>query len=209
MLAPLGAAAIRAADPEPGEQLIDVGCGCGPTTIELGRRVGPTGGVLGVDISAPQLAVARSRVEAEGLSGVVTFAEADAQTFAFPGDADCVYSRMGVMFFDDPVAAFSNLARAVRPEGRLGFTCWQPLPANEWMLVPLEPLQRMVPLPPPPPPGSPGPFSFGDTDRVSAILTAAGWDAIAFEPVHERLVLGGDEGIKGAVTHIADSSLTR
>jgi SAM-dependent methyltransferase len=153
--------------------------------------------------------VARRRVEAAGLGGVVALVEADAQTYAFAGGADCVFSRMGVMFFDDPVAAFANLAGAVHPDGRLVFACWQPLAVNDWMAVPFAALRRVVALPPPPPADAPGPFAFGDAERVRAILVAAGWGDVDLEPVRERLALGGDEGLTGAVAHIAELNVTR
>lgn len=209
MLAPFGSAAVRAANPAAGQHLIDVGCGCGTTTLELARRSGRSGGVLGVDVSAPMLDVARRRAEAAGLERVVTFVQADAQTFAFDGGADCVFSRMGVMFFDDPVAAFANLASAVRADGRLVFACWQPMALNDWMAVPLAALRRVVVLPPSPAPDAPGPFAFGDADRVRAILGAAGWTRVELESMRERLAFGGDEGLAGVVGHVAELNVTR
>ncbi len=209
MMAQFGAAAMRAANPASGQHLIDVGCGCGTTTLELARRVGRSGGVLGVDVSAPMLAVARDRADAAGLGGVAAFVEADAQTHAFEGGADCVFSRMGVMFFEDPVAAFTNLASAVRSDGRLVFACWQSLAENDWMAVPMAALRRVVELPPAPPADAPGAFSFGDADRLRSILAAAGWTGIDLEPMRERIALGGDGGLTGAVGHIAESNVTR
>ena len=110
MIGPVGKAAMAALAPGHGEKVIDIGCGCGQTTLELARRVGSGGQVLGVDISAPMLGVARERAAQERMEQV-QFLEADAQVFAFEADAaDAVFSRFGVMFFADPVAATPSLA---------------------------------------------------------------------------------------------------
>ncbi|HMJ11651.1 MAG TPA: methyltransferase domain-containing protein, partial [Polyangiaceae bacterium] len=114
VLAPLGELAIDQAAPRAGERVVDVGCGCGASTLALGERVGDGGAVLGVDISAPMLARARERAAAQGLRWV-SFTEGDATTHPFGGDAHLVFSRFGSMFFADPVAAFANLRRALRP----------------------------------------------------------------------------------------------
>lgn len=210
MLAPFGAAAIDAADLAPGQQVIDVGCGCGTTTIDLARRVGPDGHVLGVDVSAPMLGVARRRVTEARLDGTVALTQADAQEHGFaPGGADRLFSRMGVMFFDDPPRAFANLRRALAPDGRLAFACWQPLDVNEWMAIPLGALRTVVALPAPAPPHAPGPFAFGQEGYVRDVLARAGWVDIEVEPRRERLVVGGDEGVAGAVAHVAELNVTR
>jgi SAM-dependent methyltransferase len=188
MIGSLGDAAIERARPAPGERVIDVGCGCGTTSFELARRVGDGGSVLGVDISAPMLEVGRRRA----VSANVGFENADAQTHAFPAaSVDLVFSRFGVMFFADPTAAFRNLRRALRPGGRLAFLCWQALARNPWMTVPLAALATVVTLPPPPPPDAPGPFSFADPERVRRILADAGFGEIGFEPLQERIWIGG------------------
>jgi SAM-dependent methyltransferase len=188
MIGELGNAAIDRAAPALGEDVVDVGCGCGSTSIELGRRVGDSGTVLGVDISGPMLEVARQRSGAAH----VRFANADAQTHAFPPEsADLVFSRFGVMFFADPTAAFRNLGGALRPRGRLAFLCWQVLAKNPWMTVPLGALASVVALPPPPPADAPGPFSFASSERVTDILANAGFTAIAFEPLAQQIWIGG------------------
>ncbi|MFZ5670200.1 MAG: class I SAM-dependent methyltransferase [Pseudomonadota bacterium] len=187
-LDPLGRAAAAALAPARGERLIDIGCGCGDTSLMLGEAVGPGGSVLGVDISAPMLDVARRR---SGDVGNVSFLEADAQTHAFePGAADAVYSRFGVMFFADPTGAFANIRGALKPGGRLAFVCWRPLAANDWMLVPLGAALRHVPPPPPPDPLAPGPFAFADPERVRGILGGAGFRDIAIEPQDHRIGAG-------------------
>src|SRR5881628_2723223 len=153
-----------------GERVIDIGCGCGDTTIALARRVGPAGLVLGIDVSAPMLARAADAAREAGVAHV-RFEHADAQTHRFPAQAfDVLYSRFGVMFFSDPAAAFGNLRTALRPGGRLGFVCWQAVPENPWIAVPLEAAAQHMALPPPPAPGAPGPFSFADPERVRRIL---------------------------------------
>ncbi|MCE2987405.1 MAG: methyltransferase domain-containing protein [Phenylobacterium sp.] len=193
---PLGLAAMQRLAPAPGEQVVDVGCGCGDTSLELARRVGPEGGVLGLDISAPMLEVARSRAETAGLRNL-TFHEADAQTAALPGDRDAVFSRFGVMFFADPAAAFGNLRRSLRPGGRLAFVCWRPLAENLWMRLPAEAAAGLVPPAPPPEPGTPGPFAFADPDRVRRILAEAGFTGIDLTP-HDEAIGGLDlEGTVG------------
>jgi SAM-dependent methyltransferase len=190
ILGPIGEAAIERAAPRAGERAIDVGCGNGQTSLQLAARVGPQGSVLGVDISAPMLERARARAAAEQLPQL-RFENADAQTRAFPpGAADLVFSRFGVMFFADPLAAFQNLARALRPGGRLAFVCWQALAENPWMRDPLAALAKHVPLPPPAAPDAPGPFAFADAVRVRGILERAGFQKVAFEPRSGEIQLG-------------------
>ncbi len=189
-LKPLGQTAIAALDPAGDERLIDVGCGCGQTSLELAGEVGPDGSVLGVDISAPMLAVARRRAAEAGLTNV-RFLEADAQTRAFArGGADGVFSRFGVMFFGDPPAAFANLHQALRPGGRLAFVCWRPLSENEWMQLPLRAALQHVPAPAAPAdPLAPGPFAFADPDRVRGILTDGGFRDVEID-AHDALIGG-------------------
>lgn len=189
-LAPLGREAMATLDIAADERVIDIGCGCGATSLELAAEVGPDGSVLGVDISAPMLEVARRRAVDGGLSNI-RFLEADAQTRTFePGGADAVFSRFGVMFFEDPTAAFANIRKALRPGGRLGFVCWRPMPENEWMLLPLKAaLQHMPPSPPPADPFAPGPFAFADPGRVRGILEGAGFSDVRLE-AHDAKIGG-------------------
>jgi SAM-dependent methyltransferase len=197
-LAVLTGAALDRAAPRPGASVVDVGCGCGATSLELARRVGAAGRVLGVDLSKPMLARAAERAAAAGLSQI-SFREADAQTERFaPGAADLVFSRFGVMFFADPIAAFANLRAALRPGGRVTFVCWQKLAENPWLTVPMAAMAKYVQLPPPPPPGAPGPFAFADPARVAEILGGAGYAGVELEDLREPLVLGGGT-LDGAV----------
>ena len=185
----LGLAAMAALAPRAGERLIDIGCGCGASTLELAKRVGPQGGVLGVDISAPMLAVARERAAAAGL-GQASFIQADAQVYAFE-PADAAFSRFGVMFFEDPVAAFDNIRRGLVVGGRAGFVCWRALALNPWMTVPMAAVLPLLPSPPPAPtPGAPGPFAFADRDRLFGILRDAGFGQISIEPLDAKVAWG-------------------
>jgi SAM-dependent methyltransferase len=201
MLAPFGHAAQEVAALRPGEGVLDVGCGVGQTTLELARRVGPSGSVLGIDISAPMLARAQERARAAGLANV-RFENADAQIHAFtPSGVDVVFSRFGVMFFADPTAAFANLARALRPGGRVSFVCWQAMMENAWMRESLAAVLKHVPPPPPADPYAPGPFAFADAARVRGILERAGLRDVRHEPLTGKLSLGAslDEAAAFAV----------
>jgi SAM-dependent methyltransferase len=190
MLAPISAVLLERTAPQPGERVLDVGCGAGQTTVDVARLVGPTGSVLGVDISAPLLGLARER---RGELAHVTYVLADAQTHAFaPASFDLALSRFGVMFFADPVAAFANLGNATVAGGRLGFACWRSMIENPWFSEPLAAIAAHVEPPPRPEPGAPGPFAFADAERVRDILAGAGWRSIAIEPVDLEVKLGAD-----------------
>jgi len=180
-LEPLGLEAIRALAPARGERVLDIGCGCGQTTLELARRVGPTGVAVGVDISRPMLDVARNRASASD-GAPASFLEFDAQTGALGQTFDAAFSRFGVMFFADPAVAFANIRRALKPGGRLAFVCWRAFADNPWMRAPFEAAQPFLPPSPPPDPTAPGPFAFADADRMRSILGDAGFSDIAIEP---------------------------
>lgn len=196
-LSPLGQTAMAALDLAADDRVIDIGCGCGQTSLELAGEVGSDGTVLGVDISAPMLDVARRRAAAANL-GNVQFLEADGQTHPFKaGGADALFSRFGVMFFEDPPVAFANLRKALRPGGRLGFVCWRPMAENQWMLLPLQAaLPHLPPLAPPLDPHAPGPFAFADAERVRGILTAAGFSRIEIN-AHDTKI--GGNGLEESV----------
>jgi SAM-dependent methyltransferase len=188
-LAPLGAAAVAALAPASGERVLDVGCGCGASTLELAEAVGPTGRVLGVDLSRPMLALAESRRSAP--TQAAEFCVLDAET-GDPGygEFDAVYSRFGMMFFANPVAAFANLRRALGAGGRLSFVCWRSLADNDWMRLPLEAVRPLLPLLPPSDPLAPGPFALADRDRVLHLLAAAGFRDAECRPFDARLSAG-------------------
>jgi SAM-dependent methyltransferase len=188
---PLGLKGIEQLALSEGESVLDVGCGCGTTTFEIARRVSPSGHVTAVDISKPMLDVAR-RAADEAHVRNVTFLEADAQIYAFgAGSFDALFSRFGVMFFIDPVAAFKNLRAALKPgSGRLAFVCWRKLAENSWMATPLKAAMQHLPPQPPADPFAPGPFAFADAERVKGILTQAGFGDIKITPHDEKVELG-------------------
>lgn len=204
--APFGEAALRAAAVVSGERVLDVGCGCGASSLALAAAVGPTGRVDGVDLSEVMLARAREQAAAAGLDQL-GFRQLDAQTGEFgPDPYDVVFSRFGVMFFADPVAAFTRLRGALRPGvGRCVFACWQPPSQNPWLALPNRAVMRLFDLAPPPH-DAPGPFSLSDPDRTAAVLTEAGFTGVTSEPyscevtvarqadlegwAHQRLVMG-------------------
>ncbi len=174
-----------------GEHVVDVGCGCGATSLELARRVGPAGSVLGIDVSAPMLGRARQRANDLALTNVQCV-EADASTYSFKGNADLIFSRFGVMFFADPVVAFSNLRRALRPGGRLTFVCFGDRQLNDWWRVPMAAAWTVVPAEAPTPASEPGPFSLADETRIRTILKDSGFADAMCEAVDCDVVLGAD-----------------
>lgn len=177
---PLTQAVLDQAAPQSGEHVIDIGCGCGATVLELARRVGPTGHVLGIDVSAPMLGLARRRIAEAGYRQA-TLVQDDMATHAFaPQTFDLGFSRFGVMFFADPVAAFANLRSALKPSGRLVFACFRPMAENAWVREPYTAVQHLLPPSPPPDPEAPGQFAFADPDRVRRILSGAGFHDISF-----------------------------
>src|SRR5215831_14059304 len=184
----LGRVAQAALAARPGERILDVGCGSGQATVEIGDAVGPSGRVVGLDVSMQLLGAARQR----NFPAQVSFLHADAQTHRFDEPFDAVFSRFGVMFFSDPVAAFANLRRALAPSGRLAFVCWRPLELNPIMTVPITAAARYLPpLPAPPPPDAPGPFSLADEARLRTILETAGFRSLRLTP-HDELIGGND-----------------
>jgi SAM-dependent methyltransferase len=191
---PFGIAAIDAADVKPGERILDVGCGFGPTAIELARRTGPSGAVVGLDISPLLLGRAKEKAAEAGVDNV-TFVEADAQTADIPGAYDLLFSRFGIMFFDDPVAAFTNLFNATATPGRLTVVCWRDAASNPWMSSPVMAAAPILgPLDPPPPgaPG-PGPFRYADADILRSELAHAGFADIQIDPFDTTMDTKVDE----------------
>ena len=190
VVAPFGAAALLAAAAQTGERVIDIGCGCGDTLMELARAVGAQGTVLGVDVSHPMLEVARSRAQHEQFRQL-GFLEADASRAELPAGQDLLYSRFGVMFFEHPDAAFVHLRKSLRPGGRLAFVCWRAPRDNPWAMAPLMAARKaMNAMPVPADPNAPGPFAFADEQRVRALLAGAGFSDIALARFDAPIVLG-------------------
>jgi SAM-dependent methyltransferase len=191
----LAAAAIN-----DGERALDIGCGSGETTREIARRT-PRGTALGIDLSGPLLALAADHTREAGIDNV-DYLQADAQVYPLvPSSFDVAVSRMGSMFFADPVAAFRNIGAALRPGGKLVLLVWQDASDNEWFVAFTRALSGPdVPLPPP---GSPGPFSLALPDDVHSILGAAGFVDVALEPCHEPMSFGTvDKGYALQIAHL-------
>jgi len=189
MLAPMGEAVIKAAAIAPGESVLDIGCGCGDTSLTAAAIVGASGRVLGLDISQPMVARARERAQQAGLPAAFTVA--DAATHDFTGaNYDLLLSRFGVMFFDEPGSAFANMRKGLKSGGRLAFVCWRTATENAWASAPM--LAAMPFLPPMEPglPGAPGPFAFADKSRIEQILKNAGFSAISIAAYDHKLPLG-------------------
>ena len=179
------AAAINA-----GEQVMDIGCGTGQTTLAAARSAAP-GSALGIDLSARMIESARRTAEREGVANA-RFIQADAQIHPFPEQAfDVVLSRTGTMFFGDAVAAFTNIAGAMRPDGRLVLLVWQPFARNEFIVAISTALAAGRDFPAPPP-EAPGPFSMGDPARVRTVLTQAGFSTPSFDSLTEPMYFGRD-----------------
>ncbi|HZA86312.1 MAG TPA: class I SAM-dependent methyltransferase [Acidimicrobiales bacterium] len=200
--------------PQSGERVLDVGCGNGILSLAIGPLVAPDGSVLGLDLSGPMLETATARADNAGLTNV-KFERGDAQVHALPeAGFDGIVSRFGVMFFDDPHAAFANLARALRSGGRLAFACWQELLANEWLMVPAGAALAHVPMPDLGEPGEPGPFSLSDPDSVRSILEGTGLAEVGVEDFRCPMPMGSTvedtvafmQGTDMAATLMADVS---
>jgi SAM-dependent methyltransferase len=187
---PFGDAALKAAVPQPGERVIDVGCGCGDTSIELARIVGAAGAVLGIDVSQPMLAVARSRGAL--VNGAhLAFREGDASEVALPANTDLLFSRFGVMFFSQPSPAFSHMRKSLRAGGRCVFVCWRAPRDNPWAMTPLSAARAAMGVTPAPADqNAPGPFAFAHQERLHAILVGAGFGDIEVQRFDAAISLG-------------------
>jgi SAM-dependent methyltransferase len=189
MIAPVGAALIEAASFRPGEAVIDVGCGAGVTTLEIARRIAPRGRVTGLDISQLLIGTAERRAKAAGLHNAALI-QADA-AMASPGRRfDCLFSRFGLMFFDDPRAAFANMHNFLKPDGRLVFACWGPMRENPWAAEAMGVVAAHKELPKPVP-RAPGPFAFAETEYVRDILEYARFKEVSFTAWRGPQFVGG------------------
>lgn len=201
-LGPLGLPAIDALALRPGERVLDVGCGAGQTLLQLAERVGSNGWVTGIDIAEPLVKLARARIAASGHEHLeVVLADAESVVLEHPYDA--LFSRFGVMFFEDPSAAFANLARHLRSAARLAFLCWQTIDLNPWASLPLQAVRSVAPETPTPDmllPGRPGPFRFGDPDLVRNVLSRAGFHDVVVTPHASQMSFGGAQTVEEAVS---------
>jgi SAM-dependent methyltransferase len=197
LLAPVSDILVDRAKAKPGERIVDVGCGCGATTVAFAQKVGPTGHVFGIDVSVPMLARARQNVPSDLQ---VDFVLGDATVYPFvSGSFDLLVSRFGVMFFAQPALSFANLRRALRPSGRLAFACWREPRDNPWLMMPLQAVYKHVPKLPQLGPEDPGPFAFASEQRVIGVLSEAGFSDIAMERYDMSLDIAIGRGLDAAV----------
>ena len=186
-IAPFGHRAMERLAVKSGEHALDIGCGCGETTIDLARRVEPAGMAMGVDISGILIRAARKSARQSNVLNV-QFEEADAQAYSFRAASfDIVFSRFGVMFFDDPDAAFRNIYSALRADGRLAFVCWPAPDENLFVTIPMSAAARYITLPTPSDPDAPGPFAFADPHRVRGILSRSKFRRIEIDRIEEKV----------------------
>jgi len=183
-------APLRTLEIAPGASALDVGCGWGDTAIALARKVGPSGSVLGLDCCDAFLEKGRQDARAAGLANL-RFVAADVQTYRFQPEFDFCFSRFGMMFFSNPVAAMRNIRSALKPGGRLMFITWRALADNPFMAIPKQIVLQYLP-----PPGEnaqtcgPGPFSMANPEVVTAQLRAAGFEDARFERTDGRVMIG-------------------
>ena len=207
MIAPIGAALIEAIGPKRGEAVLDIGCGGGATTVALAPLVAPEGTVTGVDISPVLAKAALERAAAERHLNV-SMINADAATVKLqPRAYDIITSRFGVMFFDDPVAAFRNLRRALKADGRLCIGVWAPPGENEWASLVIGGLSKYMDLPARDP-KAPGPFTLADQEYLHEILNSAGFESIVIDEWTGVHHLGGDGGTPEAAADFVLSSMS-
>lgn len=186
-----GLRGIDAADPSPGERVFDIGCGTGTSSFQIAKRLGPSGSVVGGDISSTMVDAATGRLKDQGVSNV-SFVVADAQVHKFDQPFDLVFSRFGVMFFADPPAAFANIHAALKPTGRIAFVCWQAQPKNPWLAVPRQAARPFLPESSGIDPNAPGGFSMADPSGIESLLGNAGFSDIAVEGFEAKANLGAD-----------------
>jgi SAM-dependent methyltransferase len=204
LLHPIAEALLDHIRPTHGATALDIGCGGGSQSVLLAERLGGTGRVIGVDISGPLLEVARAKIT-QGFPEYadLSFLQADAANHRFePDSVDLLFSRFGVMFFDDPVAAFSNLRSALRGDGRVGFCCWQAPKDNAWAALPIQAALQHVPAPPKPDPHAPGPFAFADPERVRGILTDSGFAGVELKPFNIDMLFGDRDSLRENVVEL-------
>jgi len=190
---------LERANIEPGMQVLDIGCGCGGSTF---KALEAGASLTGIDISKQMIDRAQER--AKQVKGKIEFLVADAMTYCWTKQYDLIISRFGVMFFEDPVAAFSNLLSALRPGGKICFICWQPPKENPWITVPMSAVRPYLPPAEPADPNAPGMFGLANPERVKEILTSAGFEDISCEDVRleNQMADGTVEGTVQFMTEI-------
>jgi SAM-dependent methyltransferase len=197
MLAPFEHLLVDAVAERHPRSVLDIGCGTGATTLAIARRLGQSAACTGVDISQPMIALARERAAQQALA--VDFMQADAQTWPFPAASfDMVVSRMGVMFFDDPVRAFANLRQATTAGGVLRFIAWRSAQENPFMTTAERAAAPLLPTLPPRRPDEPGQFGLADRALTARILAQAGWDEIDIVPADAQCTLPARELLRYA-----------
>ena len=222
MFKPLADLAIARAAPMPGERVLDIGCGCGATTLLVAARVAPGGAITALDISTLMLAEVRERAKSSPVPIQVINADAETHDFA-PSSFDVTFSQLGVMFFTNPNTAFANFHRALKPGGRMVFVCWRDPDLNPWLMLPVESVLHLAPegfeLPHADAPASP--FSFAPQEKVEAILADAGFTDVRHEAHSIKIRMGeGDlddcvdlafkvvSPIRGILSQASDSDAT-
>lgn len=197
ILAPVSKALLAYAAPRPGEDVLDVGCGCGASTLDFARAVGPSGRVAAYDISGPMLAEGQRRAEDCGITNV-DWQQADPAT-ATLREYDLLVSNFGVMFFGDPVGAFAHMRRAAKPGARMVFVSWRQVTENPWMKAPMDAVSSHLPPRPKAAPHAPGMFAFADPEYVAEVLTAAGWAPPRLDSLDLDLDIAAGRGLQEAV----------
>ena len=173
-----------------GERALEIGCGTGTTTLKMSECLGPSGSIHAVDFSRPMICRAQERAS-EASVDHADFVEAEAQEYDYPsGEFDLAYSRFGVMFFQDPVKAFSKIRNAMKPGGRLGYICWADKSKNPWISEPAQVAKEFLELPKPPGEDEPGMFSMCREERIFEILEKAGWSEIKVEWFESTNMIG-------------------
>ena len=196
MLNPLGEKALAKLDLKADSNVLDVGCGCGATTLEIAKKV-TNGIVTGLDISIPMLDQAKSQSSIQGISNV-DFRVFDVQVDQLDNEEyDNVYSRFGVMFFEDPYEAFKNIHASMKNGGKLSFVCWQDPTLNPWQSLSLQVIKEYLDMPSPPP-RSPGPFAFQEKDYVQGILEQSGFSKIYFDDNQEEITMFSGKTLQDA-----------
>jgi SAM-dependent methyltransferase len=190
-------ALLARAAPRVGERVLDVGCGCGASTLDFARAVAPTGLIEALDISGPMLDEARQRAEAAGI-GNLSWRQADAATTDL-APYDLLISNFGLMFFGDQVAAFRHMGRSAKPGARIVFACWRSLDENPWIGVPMAAAAQHLPPRSPAQPNSPGMFAFADPEYINGIMTASGWDVPEIAAFDCKLDIAAGHGLDEAV----------